>query len=153
MTDRPRALIILIAVFLLGCITGTIGAYIWSKKSLDFRAPMMGSGPQVRGQGRQRMTDLLKLTPEQESRFREIMAESRRKLGELQKEQIPKIEAIRIETNRKFSETLNEEQRKKFEAFLKQWQDRGDRPPRGRDSELPPRNRGLGPPPPPPPPQ
>jgi hypothetical protein len=71
------------------------------------------------------------------------MAESRRRLGELQKEQRPKVDAIRDETNRRFLEILSEEQRKKFESLLKQMQGRKERPLRGREGELPP------PPPPP----
>ncbi len=137
MTDRPRALIVLIAVFLLGCLSGILGGYFWSKRSAEQPPPMMRNGREARGgQGRQRMTDLLGLTPEQERRFRDIMEESRRKLMDLQKEQMPKVEAIRNETNRRFLEVLSEEQRKKFEAFLKEWQARRERGPRG--PELPP---------------
>jgi len=145
-TDRPRALIILIAVFLLGGIAGGAASYFWLKNYLDSRAPAFSRNvPQPRGQGRQMMSELLQLTPEQEARYREIMEESRRKFGELQKEQMPKINAIRIETNRKFSEILNDEQRKKFESFVKEWEGRRERMPRGRQPDLPP------PPPPPPP--
>ena len=148
MTDRPRALFILVAVFLLGGIVGAAGSYFWLKNSAVSRQPGFArNSPQGgRNQGRQKMPDLLQLTPEQESRFREIMAESRRKLGELQKEQRPKIDAIRNETNRQFLEILSEEQRKRFESFLKQMGNRRERPPRGLQPELPP-------PPPPPPPQ
>jgi uncharacterized membrane protein len=143
-TDRPRALVILIAVFLLGGIIGATGSYIWLKKSMSSPAPMMGNIPQARSQGRPRMPEFLKLTPEQETQFREIMAESRRKLGELQKEQAPKVEAVRTETNQRFSEILNEEQRKKFEAFQKEMQNRRERAPRVRESGPPPEsNRKL----------
>lgn len=138
MTDRPRALIVLIAVFLLGCLSGVLGGYIWSKRSAAEPPPMMRDGRQARGPGRQRMPNFLSLTPEQERRFREIMEESRRKLMELQKEQMPKVEAIRNETNRKFLEILDEEQRRKFEAFLKEWENRRERGPRGPESPPPP---------------
>jgi DNA anti-recombination protein RmuC len=135
-TDRPRALIILVAVFLLGGIVGASGAYFWLKNSANHREPaFVRDGPQVRGQGRQRLPELLQLTSEQEARFREIMTESRKRLGEVQKEQRPKIDAIRDETNRKFLEILNDEQRKKFEKFLKQAQERMERMPRGRQNE------------------
>ncbi len=142
MKDRPRALIVLIAVFLLGCLSGILGSYLWSRRYPEASLPIARDIRQPRDQGRQRMSDLLGLTPEQERRFREIMEESRRKLMELQKEQMPKVEAIRNETNREFSEVLNEEQRRKFEAFLEEWQKRRGRGPRGPES-----------PPPPPPPQ
>ena len=134
MTDRPRALVIIIAVFILGSLAGAIGSYFWLKKSVSYPAPMMRNIPQGRGSGRSRMSEMFGLTPEQEARFREIMAESRRKLSELQREQAPKLEAIRTETNREFAKILNEEQRKKFEAFLSESQNRRDRMPRGRDT-------------------
>jgi Spy/CpxP family protein refolding chaperone len=144
-TDRPRALVILVAVFLLGAVIGASGSYFWLKNSENRREPSFGRIPlPSRGQGRQRLPDFLQLTPEQETQFKEIMAESRRRLGELQKEQRPKVDAIRDETNRRFLEILNNEQRKKFELFLKQVQGFRQRPPRGREGELPP------PPPPPP---
>jgi Spy/CpxP family protein refolding chaperone len=138
-TDRPRALIILVAVFLLGGVVGGSGSYFWFKNSAKSREPsFVRDGPQGRGQGRQRLPELLQLTSEQEARFKEVMAESRRRLGELQNEQRPKIDAIRDETNRKFLEILNDEQRKKFESFLKQMPDRRERSPRGREPEMPP---------------
>ncbi len=139
MTDRPRALIILVAVFLLGCITGAGGSYFWLKKSTIPAMPQMGNAPSGHGQGRQRMPELFQLSPEQEARFREIMAESRRKLAELQNEQRPKIESIRSETDRKLHDILNEEQRKKFDSYLKEMQNRRGREPRGRGPEPLPR--------------
>jgi DNA anti-recombination protein RmuC len=66
------------------------------------------------------MTELLQLTSEQETRFRQIMAESRKQLSQLQHEQAPKIEAIRAETNRKLTAILNAEQQEKFESFVKE---------------------------------
>jgi Spy/CpxP family protein refolding chaperone len=74
------------------------------------------------------MADLLQLTPEQQTRFRQIMAESRKQLFQLQHEQSPKIQAIRNETNRKLIAILNQEQQKRFESFLKEmesWRRRG----------------------------
>lgn len=139
MTDRPRALIILVAVFLLGGIVGVAASYFLLKDSATARVqPFVGNMPQMRGPGRPKVSELLELTPEQEVRFREIMEESRRKLAELQKEQLPKIEAIRKETNRKISEILNEDQRKKFESFTKEWESRRERMEKGKMPNFPP---------------
>ncbi len=77
------------------------------------------------------MADLLQLTPEQQARFREIMAESRRQLFQLQLEQSPKIQAIRHETNRKLIAILNEDQQRKFESFVKEMENRRRRRPNG----------------------
>jgi len=138
-TDRPRALIILLAVFLLGCIAGAAGFHFWPTKLPSPVVPEMRNASPGHGQGRQRMPELFQLSPEQEARFREIMAESRRKLAELQNEQRPKIEAIRAETDRKLHDILNEEQRKKFDSYLKEMQNRRGREPRGRGPEPLPR--------------
>ena len=51
--------------------------------------------------------------------------------GHNAEEQFAKIDAIRAETNRKFAAILNQEQKKKFDAFLKESEPMGMRPPRG----------------------
>jgi Spy/CpxP family protein refolding chaperone len=105
--------------------------------------------------GGRRISEFLKLTPEQDARFREIMAESFRELGklrtkqepifrqldQLRQEQEPQLEAIRTETNRKLMTILNEEQKKKFSEFLKETENWRGHPPHG--------GRGMEPSPPP----
>jgi len=132
--NRPRALAVLVAVFLAGCIVGSGGSYYWLRKSPGSR---VRGRENVRGYSpeRQRLPELLGLTPDQEKRFKEIMAESRRQLDDLRTAEAPKIEAIRSETNRKLASILNEEQQKKFAAFLKEMENRRRRPPRGRGFE------------------
>ncbi|MBP1625202.1 MAG: hypothetical protein H6Q07_3224 [Acidobacteria bacterium] len=139
MTDRPRALAVLIAVFLLGGILGASGSYLWFRNQpvpqrgvRDFRPGPGGPG------GRLRFNDMLQLSPEQEVRFREIMGEMRGKLDALTAEQSPKIEAIRTETNRSLMSVLNAEQKKKFADFLKQMEVGRRREPHG--------GRGMPPP-------
>jgi len=128
-TDRPRALAVLIAVFLVGSVFGSVGSFIWMKRPFG---PFNQGAPPVPGQERRRMSDLLQLTPEQQTRFREIMSESRKQLFQLQLDQSPKIEAIRNETNRKLLAILNEEQQKKFQNFIKEMENRRRRGPGGR---------------------
>jgi uncharacterized membrane protein len=132
-TDRPRALAVLVAVFLLGGIIGSAGSFYWLRHTQNARIRARESARPLLSE-HQRLPALLKLTPDQEKRFREIMAESRRQLEALRIEQAPKIEAIRSETNRKLSSILNEEQQKKFASFLQNWRRRR---PRGRGLELP----------------
>jgi Spy/CpxP family protein refolding chaperone len=163
-TNRPRAFAVLVAVFLVGCIAGASGSYYWLKKDTDIRSRHRDEGPPG-PQGRQRWMQLLhslQLTSEQDAQFKEIMAESRKQVEPLWKQQEPllkqmeplrrqldairdsqfdKLDAIRAETNRKLSAILNPEQKKLFEAFLKESEEMRRRPPRGRD---------FGPPPPPP---
>ena len=154
MTDRPRALAVLIAVFLVGAIAGAAGSYYWVKRNTVAQNHHEQEGPPG-FQGRQRWYEFLRslqMTPEQDARFREIMMDSRKQMEELRKqmeplekqmnamweEQMPKLEAIRAETNRKFAALLNPEQKKKFDAFLKESEDVRRRPPRGRGMEPPP---------------
>ena len=95
MNDRPRALAVLIAVFLSGCILGAGGSYFWLRNTqAPARRTVQGGLPGHLPQGRQRMQDLLKLTPEQESQFAKIMAESRRQMEAVRGQDQPKIEAI-----------------------------------------------------------
>jgi hypothetical protein len=146
MNDRPRALAVLISIFVAGCIIGAIGFFLWAKKmpqAPPFRGNPSGFPSARGGPERPRLPQILQLTPEQTTRFREIMEESRHQIEALWIDQEPKIEAIRSETNRKLSKILNEEQKKKYDGFLKemdQWRGRGPR-----------RERGFGPPGPPPP--
>jgi Spy/CpxP family protein refolding chaperone len=153
-TDRPRALAVLIAVFLVGAIAGAAGSYYWLKPNTEVQTHRRQDGPQG-VQGRQRWMELLhalQLTPEQDARFKEIMMDSWKQMEPLRKqgeplrkqmdairvEQMRQIEAIRADTNRKISAILNPEQKKQFEAFLKEAEDMGRRMPRGREFEPPP---------------
>lgn len=123
MKDRPRALAVLIAVFLIGCIVGTTGTYVWFKWNNVPEIPSAGGIPPKRAPERIRLSEFLELTPEQHQRFREIMAESREQVEALREEQAPKIGSIMSNTNRRLSAVLNEEQRKKFEKFIKDMED------------------------------
>jgi Spy/CpxP family protein refolding chaperone len=116
MTERRRALAVLVAVFLLGSVVGAAGYYIWSLRA---SADEPGFGPQAGGRRRPpMMQDVLQLSPEQQKRFDAIMEESRNRMQALQVESAPKFKAIRAETDAQIVAILNEEQKKKFEAFV-----------------------------------
>jgi Spy/CpxP family protein refolding chaperone len=145
--DRPRALAVLVTVFLLGAIAGSAGSYYWFSRTANTRASSRRNAPPQVPE-HQRLSVLLKLTPDQERRFREIMAEARMKSEplrieqdrlwkELQAKQGPQIKAIWDETNSKFSSILNEEQKKEFEAWLEEFRKRPPPPPRGRGGHEP----------------
>ena len=145
-TNRPRALAVLVAVFLLGGLLGFAGSYYWFGKSPEASITERENDPRRRPEP-PRFSDLLQLTTEQDRRFHEIMAEAREQLeplrieqNEMQKtlraKQGPEIEAIWAETNRKFSDILDAEQKQKFETFLKEMESMRKRPPsRKRGSE------------------
>jgi len=129
--ERPRAIAVLISVFLLGCILGSAGSYFYFKKYAKPSMMSRGDGPPP-PHGLRRWPELLQMTPEQDTRFKEIMRESRQKLDVLSMEQGQKIQSVLAETNQQISSILNDAQRKKFEELLKEiesWrsQDRRDR--------------------------
>jgi hypothetical protein len=140
MNDRPRALAVLISIFLAGCIIGAIGFFLWAKKqpeSLPFR-PNAGNfrrPPGPRGGPINPLTQMLQLRPEQEKIIAKIMQESEHRLSALQKEyeprynmvraeHEPKIRAILDDRNRQVAAVLSEDQKKKFEEFQKRFEER-----------------------------
>jgi Spy/CpxP family protein refolding chaperone len=145
--ERPRAIAVLITVFLLGCVLGSAGSYFYFRKYS--RPPMIsrevGHPPP---HGMRKWPELLQMSQEQDTRFKEIMKESREKLDALSMDQGKKIQSVLSETNQKISSILDENQRKKFEELLKEveaWRSRERRdrrfgPPPGSD-------RRFGPPP------
>ena len=156
MSNRPRALAVLIAVFLLGGVVGSAGFYYWFGKTRTIPVANGRNGPQRMPERPPTLVELLKLTPDQEKHYREIMSETRKQLESLRAEQeevwsalrtkqAPRVKEIWSETNRKFSAILNEEQKKQFDAFLKEMESMRKRPPRGRGFE--PGDRGNSRPP------
>jgi hypothetical protein len=145
--DRVRALLVLMGVFILGCILGAAGSHFWFKKYIQPVSGMRADGPPP-PHGRTRLPELLEMTPDQEKRFGEIMQESRRKLDTLQVEQRPKIEAVLEETNRQIASILNEKQQKKYQEFLielKKWRPRESRGGRFGPPPYPSRNMPMNP--------
>jgi len=89
--------------------------------------------------------EILQLTPEQDAEFKQILGESRKQMTEFREqtddfhsEQDAKIKAIISEMNRKLNSILNEEQKKKFAAWQKDFESMRRRPPRRRDFQPPP---------------
>lgn len=130
MKDRMRALIVLIAVFVLGCFLGATGSYFWFAKYAKSPIAARENGPPP-PHGRPRLPELLEMTHDQESQVGEIMKESRRQLDALQTEQRPKIEAVLEATNRKISSILDEKQKAKYKTFLEELNKWRSREPHG----------------------
>ena len=146
MSDRPRALAVLIAVFLLGGVVGSAGFYYWFGKTRTVPVASERNERQRMPERPPTLVELLELTPDQEKNYREIMSETRKQLESLRAEQeemwsalrdkqAPRIKEIWAETNRKFSQILDEAQKKKFDAFLKEMETMRNHPPRGRGFE------------------
>ena len=123
MSSRLRALSVLIAVFLGGLVIGGGSVYLWLE-----RHPASGPIPDRMLGRHQRLAELLQLSADQEVRLREIMEESRRNLGPVWTENAEKFREIRAEIDAKILAILNEDQKKRFQAFLKEMEARRPRP-------------------------
>jgi Spy/CpxP family protein refolding chaperone len=128
MDNRRRALATLIGVFLLGLILGLGGTLAWVRRDLPaWPIAFRGSG------GRNHFSEMLSLTPEQDKQIKAIFDETRRQTEELRKEIDPKFDAIRAQANSRIAALLSDEQKKKFEQFLKERDSSRNRNPRGDD--------------------
>jgi hypothetical protein len=148
--DRPRAIAVLIAVFLIGCLAGAAGSYFWVKRSAslnrrlpDFRGGAMREASMPRPEP-PRFKEILGLTPDQDASFQKIIGETRNQMAETRKQmdafhfqQDAKIRVLISDMNGKLNSVLNEEQKKKFAAWQKDFESKR-RPPRRRDFPPPP---------------
>ena len=116
MSSRLRALSVLIAVFLTGMVIGSGSLHLWLKSHPAYR-PIPD---RMFAYSHHRLPELLQLSPEQERRFREIMGESRQKFDAAWTECAPKFGTIRAEVHAKILAILDNEQKKRFETFLKE---------------------------------
>jgi Spy/CpxP family protein refolding chaperone len=131
MNPRVRALVVLVAVFLVGGAMGSALYYLYSAK--ESGGPP--NSPPQRDRNRPKLSQILQLSSEQEAKFKEVMSDSRRQFEAARKEQETKFDAIRAEMNARIMGILNDDQKLKFQAFQKEI-----------DSKRP-RHRGEPPPP------
>ena len=141
MKNRTQALAVLIAVFLVGCVLGIAGLRFWESRSQQEAVLQFP----WREQGRaNRLVELLGLTPEQNAQLNTILQDTRRQIDAGRLETERNLDAIRAQANTKIEAILNEEQKKKFAQYLKEYGspgesrgyrgergDRGDRGSRG----------------------
>ena len=121
MSARMRALLVLIAVFLVGGSAGFVLREFTKTKA----QAQNENRPPSRDRRGPRLEQLLQLTPEQNARFKEIMSELRVQFDKVQDEHQSRIDeidkvfrpqflAVRTEMNRRIVEILNDEQKEKF---------------------------------------
>ncbi len=115
MKNRARALAVMIAVLLAGCILGIAGHRSWE---MWFRGRVaVSSAPQIQRQT-DRLAKRLQLTTEQEAQLKAILEDSRLQINAGRTELQSKMESIRARTNEKIAAILTDEQRKTFQQFL-----------------------------------
>jgi hypothetical protein len=134
MSDRLRALTVLVAVFLLGCMVGGTCMLVWGSK---VAARGSRGDPPSRGDRPMRLVERLHLSPDQEARVREILAESRKELEAARAGSAPRFAAIRADMDKKISAILNNQQRKEFDELRKEMESRRDRMHRRPDRQTP----------------
>ena len=146
MKARMRAIAVLIAVLLLGCLIGAAGSWLRYGKYGNVRADeKQEDSPLMSGRYEQRLPELLGMTSEQKARFEDIMKGSRRELDALSREQRLKINAVIEQANKEILSILENEQKAKLETFLNDVNRRRDRGSRGeRGSRLPKRGHDQG---------
>jgi Spy/CpxP family protein refolding chaperone len=115
MKNRLRALAVMIAVLLAGCVLGMTGLHFWET---GFRAPVDASATRRAQEQNAKLARRLQLTAAQEAQLKAILDDSRRQINAGRTELETKLETIRARTNEKIAAILNEEQKKKFQQLL-----------------------------------
>ena len=115
MKNRTRALAVILAILLIGCILGIAG-YRFFEGGSHARPAISSSGRVLGHTGR--IADQLQLTKEQEKQLGEILDDSRRQIETGRKELDSKLQEIRTKTNARITAILNDEQRQKFQKIL-----------------------------------
>jgi Spy/CpxP family protein refolding chaperone len=116
MSSRAKAVVVLIAVLLAGCLIGIWGFDEWTERSGGDRGGFSSRQPDVEA----RFARRLELSSEQQKQLNEILEESRRQIDTTRAEMGKKFDEIRAATNTKIAAILTEEQKKKFEQLLKE---------------------------------
>jgi Spy/CpxP family protein refolding chaperone len=122
MKNRLRALAVILAVLLIGCLLG-IGGYHFLGRGLDNQAAVSDARRIQSHTGR--LASRLQLTKEQEEQLKAILEDSRRQINTGRAEWESNMQAIRAKTNKKISAILNDEQRRMFQQYLNEAQSHG----------------------------
>lgn len=145
--DRPRALAVLVAVFLIGILLGVAGSHFWLKSSTDMSRSLNRKSP-LPSNGQPLEIPEFHLTSEQEQKLRKIWKETGEKLRALMEEQSElmaegekKKENIWVENDRRVRAELNEEQKAIFDPWIEKFRNWRARSPRRMGSEPPKENR------------
>jgi Spy/CpxP family protein refolding chaperone len=118
MRSKTSASILLIAVFILGGITGA-ASYSLYRSRVEASGPRPGSHWSSHDIVKRFAQDL-DLSAEQQEQLKIIIDQSRQRFGALRQQFRPQYEAIRRETDDKIRQILREDQKPKFEKIIRE---------------------------------
>lgn len=114
MTDKRKAIVLVIVLFVLGISLGGVGAHMWDAHVIASQGHHRAS---------EELKEELQLSPDQAKQFDQIMSDWRTKFHALDaqrnSEWDPKYDQVRHEERNGIRTILTPEQKVKFDAFLK----------------------------------
>jgi hypothetical protein len=120
--NKGKALALITLVFFLGIALGAVGHSVADRRVLGARTPAQ---PPAFLQPRPnppravaRLTNELKLTPEQQKQIGEILADMQHRYDVVHDQMNPQFEQIREQGHEQIRQVLSPDQRPKFEDFL-----------------------------------
>jgi Spy/CpxP family protein refolding chaperone len=113
-TDRRKAVALVTLVFLLGIAFGVVGVLAGRR--------LLGAGNQGRVAGPQQSSQLMRelnLTPDQESQFRQTLADTRDRYEAIRRAMDPQMREVRQQSRERIRQILAPEQQQGFDEFLR----------------------------------
>ena len=114
MTDKRKAIVLVIVLFVLGIALGGVGTHLWDAHVIASQGHRSAS---------KELKEELQLSPDQAKQFDQIISEWRAQFhamdGQEHSEWDPKYDQVRHGERDKIRAILTSEQKVKFEAFLK----------------------------------
>ena len=117
-TIRQKATLWLALVFLLGIALGGVLGYAFAHRSYAAE-PLVQSAEAKRAQRRAQMNREVNLTPEQQQQAAAILDQAQKEYKTVHDVMDPQIEAVRQKTRDKIRALLTDDQKPKFEEFLR----------------------------------
>lgn len=115
MKNRTRALAVILAVLLIGCLLGIGGYHFYGRK---IQEGGVVSETHRTERHTERLASRLQLTQEQEDQLKGILEDSRRQIETGRAGLESQLQTIRVKTNERIAAILNQEQKRKFQQIL-----------------------------------
>lgn len=115
---RLKMWLVIVGVFVLGCVTGASLDGVYRSRAGDARQRMHRGGHDDKGDSFERLRQDLNLDGEQASRVRAILDETRDGYRRLRAEARPHYDAIRASGRTRIREVLTPEQQRIFDAKI-----------------------------------